>query len=45
MNGKKFILLLSCVLLFFASILFTFMYRYGWFDKFLSGGFKALYGQ
>jgi len=44
MNGKKFIILLSITLIGFAGILFTAMYLNGWFDTFLDGGFKALYG-
>tara|TARA_Y100000992_G_C21142073_1_gene431871 strand:- start:285 stop:422 length:138 start_codon:yes stop_codon:yes gene_type:complete len=43
MNGKKFIILLSIILLCFAGILFSAMYLNGWFDIFLDGGFKALY--
>jgi len=45
MNGKKFIIILSIILLSFALILFTRMYHYGWFDTFISGGFKTLYNK
>ena len=44
MDGKKFILILLIILLLFAILLFIKLYFMGWFDKFISGGFKALYG-
>ena len=44
MSGKKFIIILFLILLSFALILFMKMYHDGWFDTFISGGFKALYG-
>jgi len=45
MNGKKFILYLFLFFLGFALLIFFSLYNGGWFDTFLKGGFKELYGK
>jgi len=44
MNGKKFIGYLFLFFLIFAMGLFITLFNDGWFDIFIDGGFKALYG-
>ena len=43
MKGKNFIMILFTFFIVFTISLFTYLYFGGWFDRFLSGGFKALY--
>tara|TARA_Y100000591_G_scaffold262653_1_gene235617 strand:- start:165 stop:332 length:168 start_codon:yes stop_codon:yes gene_type:complete len=45
MNGKKFIAILFSFFLIFALVLFYNLFTDGWFDTFMNGGFKALYGK
>ena len=45
MNGKKFLAILFLFFLIFATVLFYYLFTDGWFDKFINGGFKALYGK
>jgi len=43
MKGKNFIMILFAFFVVFTILLFTYLYFGGWFDRFLSGGFDALY--
>ncbi len=45
MNGKKFIAILFSFFLIFALVLFYNLFTDGWFETFINGGFKALYGK
>ncbi len=45
MNGKKFIAILFSFFLIFALVLFYKLFTDGWFETFINGGFKALYGK
>jgi len=45
MNGKKFIAYLFFFFLIFALVLFYKLFTDGWFETFINGGFKALYGK
>ena len=45
MNGKKFLAILFSFFLIFALVLFYNLFTDGWFDTFMNGGFKALYGK
>ena len=45
MNGKKFLAILFSFFLIFALVLFYNLFTDGWFDTFINGGFKALYGK
>tara|TARA_B100000700_G_scaffold143118_1_gene159075 strand:+ start:343 stop:480 length:138 start_codon:yes stop_codon:yes gene_type:complete len=44
MNGKIIISGIGFLLIFFAGLLFFALFSEGWFDIFIQGGFKALYG-
>jgi len=44
MNGKKFIVYLFLFFFLFFGVLSYYLYTDGWFDTFIEGGFKALYG-
>ena len=44
MNGKKFISYLFLFFFVFSALIFISLYSGGWFDTFIQGGFKALYG-
>ena len=45
MNGKRFMAGLFLFFLTFAIILFYSLYSDRWFDVFINGGFKELYGK
>ncbi len=45
MNGKKFIGYLFLFFFIFAMVLFYTLFKDGWFNTFIDGGFKALYGK
>ena len=45
MSGKKFIAILFSFFLIFALVLFYKLFTDGWFETFINGGFKALYGK
>ena len=45
MNGKKFLAILFSFFFIFAAVLFYNLFTDGWFDTFINGGFKALYGK
>jgi len=44
MKGKTLILYIGLFLLFFTGLLFYSLFLDGWFDIFIKGGFRALYG-
>jgi len=44
MKGKNFILSMGIFFIIFTLILFYALYLGGWFNIFLEGGFKGLYG-
>jgi len=44
MDGKKFIIGLFIFFIVFSLLLFFTLYYNGWFDIFMKGGFKELYG-
>jgi len=45
MKGKIIISSIGIFLIFFAGLLFFALFSEGWFDIFIKGGFKALYGE
>ena len=44
MDGKRFIIYLFLFFSLFTMAIFISLFYGGWFDLFLEGGFKALYG-